>query len=325
MATTRLIPGYGDVVETDSTARLLPGYGDLVETEAAGGGASVSLTGATATGQIGSLSITGGASVSTTGVSATGQVGSVIVSTGTNVSVDVTGVSATGFLGSVGITGGASVSLSGATATGQVGSVSITGEAQIILSGVEGTGEVGTATAEGTSAAPGSTSVAPTGVSATALLGLVTVTGGATVALTGVQGVGGVGSIVFAETVVSTVSPGSKPKQQARFVFTVKYDGKDYHFLTMDDALAFLKAHQEEIKVELEAQAERAATRILKAGKRARKVFKPKTLDVKGPVELISPIRDEIRRIERHFDNTLSEILMAEAELKDVMDIVRML
>ena len=36
MATGRLIPGYGFVVETTTTGRLVPGYGFVVETESAG-------------------------------------------------------------------------------------------------------------------------------------------------------------------------------------------------------------------------------------------------------------------------------------------------
>lgn len=36
MATGRLIPGYGFVVETTTTGRLVPGYGFVVETESTG-------------------------------------------------------------------------------------------------------------------------------------------------------------------------------------------------------------------------------------------------------------------------------------------------
>ena len=36
MATGRLVPGYGFVVETTTTGRLVPGYGFVVETESTG-------------------------------------------------------------------------------------------------------------------------------------------------------------------------------------------------------------------------------------------------------------------------------------------------
>ena len=38
MAAQYLLPGYGDVDETDEAEFLLPGYGDINETQAAPGG-----------------------------------------------------------------------------------------------------------------------------------------------------------------------------------------------------------------------------------------------------------------------------------------------
>jgi len=63
--------------------------------------ALVALTGVSATGAVGSVTVTADATLTLTGVSATGAVGSVTVTSGTGVSVTITGVSATGGVGRV--------------------------------------------------------------------------------------------------------------------------------------------------------------------------------------------------------------------------------
>lgn len=65
--------------------------------------------------------------VSVTGVSATGQEGTVTVNTTANVSVSVTGVEATGAVGTITVNAikNVSVSVTGEQATGSVGSVTV--------------------------------------------------------------------------------------------------------------------------------------------------------------------------------------------------------
>ena len=102
---------------------------------------SVSVTGVSATGSIGSVTVTEGSgiTVSATGVSATGSVGSVTIGIGSIISA--TGVSATGSVGSVTIGLGSTISATGVTATGSVGSVSLIFSSNISVTGVAATGE----------------------------------------------------------------------------------------------------------------------------------------------------------------------------------------
>jgi hypothetical protein len=65
--------------------------------------------------------------VNVTGVTATGNVGSVTVETSTDVSV--TGVSTTGLVGDVAVAGSANVNVTGVAATGQVGDVLVVQDA----------------------------------------------------------------------------------------------------------------------------------------------------------------------------------------------------
>ena len=61
----------------------------------------VALTGVSASGAVGTVTVTAGATLTLTGVSATGEVGSVTATSGTGVSLTITGVSATGAVGRV--------------------------------------------------------------------------------------------------------------------------------------------------------------------------------------------------------------------------------
>ena len=156
----------------------------------------VSVSGVSATGAIGTVSVSGAAIVAVTGVSATGAVGTVTV-TGTAV-VSLTGVSATGAVGTVALVTNANISVTGVSATGAVGTVSVSGAAIVSVTGVSATGAVGTITVSVAGIAP------VTGVSATGAVGTVTATGTAVVSLTGVSATGELGSVT--ETVSTTVS-----------------------------------------------------------------------------------------------------------------------
>ncbi len=115
----------------------------------ASGDVSVSVTGVSATGSVGTVTVSGGASTTVTGVSATGSVGTVTVTTGGSVDVNVTGVLATGSGGTVSVTAGASTTVTGVSATGSVGTVTVStsGSANVSVNvtGVSATGIVGNA------------------------------------------------------------------------------------------------------------------------------------------------------------------------------------
>lgn len=155
-----------------------------------GGGVSVTPTGVSATGSVGSVTVSGKASTTPTGVSATGSVGTVTVAAKANTTP--TGASATGSVGSVTVTVGGAVSVTptGVSATGSVGSPTVAGDANTTPTGVSATGAVGTVTITA-----GSVSVTPTGVSATGAVGTPTVTGKASTTPTGVSATGAVGTV----------------------------------------------------------------------------------------------------------------------------------
>jgi len=154
-----------------------------------GGGVSVTPTGVSATGSVGSVTVSGKASTTPTGVSATGSVGTVTVAA--KASTTATGSSATGAVGTPAVTGDANTTPTGASATGSVGSVTVTvgGAVSVTPTGVSATGSVGTPTVAGDA------NTTPTGVSATGAIGTVTVTSGAvSVTATGVSATGAVGT-----------------------------------------------------------------------------------------------------------------------------------
>ena len=164
---------------------------------AAGGGISVPVTGVSATGSTGSVTVATVASIAVpvTGVEATGQVGDVSVAIRIPVSVPVTGVLATGAVDAVTIVGKANVSTTGVAASGAVGGVTTTGKANAPVTGVEAVGSIGNVSAV-VKATP-----LVTGVEATGQIGAITIIGKANAPVTGVQATGVVGSVT-----VSTVA-----------------------------------------------------------------------------------------------------------------------
>ncbi len=99
---------------------------------------SVSVTGVSGSGEVGTATVEADGFAVVTGVAASGEVGSVTVSEGSGVSVNVTGVEAVGAVGTAGVQESVSVSVTGVEATGGVGSVSIVGEANVSVTGVSG-------------------------------------------------------------------------------------------------------------------------------------------------------------------------------------------
>lgn len=153
---------------------------------------AVSVTGVSATGAVGDVTVTGDANTDATGSEATGQVGDVTVSTGTNVDVPVTGVEATGQVGDVTISGSAVVDATGSAATGQVGdvTVSLAGDVTVDVTGSEATGQVGDVTVSGTAVVDvtGSSATGQAGAVYVQSVGTIDYVGGSTFANNGVTG-----------------------------------------------------------------------------------------------------------------------------------------
>lgn len=108
-------------------------------------GVSASVTGLSATGTVGTATVTGDGIVPVTGISAAGQIGSVSV-IGTADAV-VTGVAATASPGAVTVVqgSGASVAITSPRLKGDVGGVTAVGQISVLVTGVAATGEVGQA------------------------------------------------------------------------------------------------------------------------------------------------------------------------------------
>lgn len=152
-----------------------------------GGVTTVSVTGVSATGQVGTVVGKTGAVAAPTGVAGTGQVGTLIAKILAQVAL--TGVSASGQVGAVTVTGAALAAPTGVAGSGSVGTVSAGVIAQVSVTGVSASGQSGTVTAK--TGAKGT----PTGVSATGSVGTVAVTAGVVVTLSGVQASGSPGSV----------------------------------------------------------------------------------------------------------------------------------
>jgi hypothetical protein len=136
-------------------------------------------------GQTGSVSVTGNANVSLTGVSASCEVGTAVVAI--NINAPVTGVSATGELGSATVVAKAVVDATGVSATGFVGSVVVTADAVVVTTGVQATGQIGNANV---------LIVVPvTGVQGTTALGTITLESNNYLDVTGFGMVGSVGLV----------------------------------------------------------------------------------------------------------------------------------
>ena len=124
-ATIVALDGWDSVVGWDESP-WGSGRIDLAEMQGEVGSVGVSspavfVTGVSASGLVGDVTLSINSPVSVTGLSATCSVGSVTVALGAFVSV--TGLSATCSVGSVTVTLGSTVSVAGVSATGYVGSV----------------------------------------------------------------------------------------------------------------------------------------------------------------------------------------------------------
>lgn len=211
----------------------------LIPDAAGGGGGTISLTGLSGTGSIGSFSLSGGSIQTLSGLLGTGQIGVVTTSgeaiqtlsgllgTGStgiltlsgSATQTISGLSSAGVLGTATTSGDAIQSLSGLLGTGNAGVFTTSGTANQTLSGLTGTGTVGSFTLSGnaavalpavlissalgviTASAGGNIAVTLSGVAATPFVGGFTLTSDALKALTGVLSTSEIG--------VSTASGGA--------------------------------------------------------------------------------------------------------------------
>jgi hypothetical protein len=155
--------------------------------DAAAGGtdATVNLTGVSATGALGTISLQISPNITLSGVSATGSIGSVSVTTGGNASVNVTGVAGSGAVGSVSVGLSPNVTLSGVAGTGAIGTLTASGATLVSITGVSATGAVNTVSLTVSS------NFTITGVSGTGFVGEVSVTGATASIWTAVTPAGG--------------------------------------------------------------------------------------------------------------------------------------
>ena len=136
---------------------------------------------ASATGAVGSVTISGASSVpSITGVAGTGQVGSASTVVGAGVNVSVTGIAA----------------------TGGVGSTTVQGNSSFTVTGIASTGGIGQVTAVTDQTIP----VVPSGLSSTALVNAATIVCecDANVSVTGVSAIGGTSSVLLWSKIIPT-------------------------------------------------------------------------------------------------------------------------
>jgi hypothetical protein len=156
--------------------------------KAAAGGATdatVNLTGVSATGALGTISLQISPNISVTGVAATGSIGSVSVTTGGNASVNVTGVAGSGAVGNVSVGLSPNVTLTGVAGTGAIGTLTASGATLVSITGVSATGSVNTVSLTVSS------NFTITGVSGTGFVGEVSVTGATASIWTAVTPAGG--------------------------------------------------------------------------------------------------------------------------------------
>lgn len=147
--------------------------------------ANVSPTGLAAASAVGGVETLGAALIDVTGEAATGAVGTVIITA----LVEVTGEAATSAVGTVTASAGASIAVTGEAATGAAGDVEVI--TAILVSGVAATGAVGTVSVT----AIENVSVSVTGLSATSALGSVQAEAGTDVTVTGLSATGSIGSV----------------------------------------------------------------------------------------------------------------------------------
>lgn len=206
-----------------TTSRDWAGVAILLDgADAGGGGATVDLSGVSATGSAGAIAVSGKANAPLTGVEGAGAAGTIAVALNTPVAVP--SAAAAGAAGAMAVSGLANVTIIGNAASGSAGLLNAVGTAAIPLSGVEAFGDAGPLEATsglfipltGVSAAgqagdlavSAAIIVSLSGVSADGLPGTVNalVSGGVTIALTGVSADGQVGDIGVAADVAVSVT-----------------------------------------------------------------------------------------------------------------------
>jgi len=160
---------------------------------------SVNVTGVSATGSVGTVTVQAEANALPTGVFATGAVGTTTVQAKANVSS--TGVEALGAVGTATASSVAPVDATGVEATGESGAVVVQAEANALPTGVEALGELGAVTV--TISAGGAVSVDVNSLLAAGDVGTVVVQAGATVSPTGVEALGELGSVATSLLVVA--------------------------------------------------------------------------------------------------------------------------
>ena len=177
----------GDASVTLTGASATSGVGSLVAT----GTANIALTGAAATTSIGAITGAGAGNATLTGVGSTASVGTLTAFGHGNVTL--TGASATAYVGAITATGGSSgagdATLVGSQATASAGALTASGNASVTLVGAAASSAVGTITARVHADA------LMTGAQATAAFGTLIAKGDASVLLAGAQASSYAGSI----------------------------------------------------------------------------------------------------------------------------------
>lgn len=124
----------------DNTAATL--Y--LLTTDSEGITTTVSITGVSSTGSVGSLNITTGVVIQPTGVNATGNIGTITVSIAGAALVNITGVSATPAVGDIVTISGLIQNISGVSSPGNAGTLAVVEQTTVQISGVLASGQIGT-------------------------------------------------------------------------------------------------------------------------------------------------------------------------------------
>lgn len=165
-------------------------------------GETVSLSGVSGTGQAGNINSIGAALLTLAGASASGQTGTIIVTTTSGATITLSGVSGTGNAGLLSATGAALLTATGTQGTGQAGPIIGTGGALAGLTGVSSTGQPGSVTIQ----VAGGISITLSGTQATGQAGTLTTITGASFALSGVASTGQAGTLTVTTTEGATVT-----------------------------------------------------------------------------------------------------------------------
>lgn len=110
-------------------------------------GATVTISGVSGTGAIGTMEIATGGLVGLSGISGTGEIGTIDATlSSSNATAGLSGLSGTGEIGALDIMAGSGVGLSGVEGTGTLASIGVVVQTNgtVTLSGVAGTGALGT-------------------------------------------------------------------------------------------------------------------------------------------------------------------------------------